>query len=418
MTSEMEIGSDSGVDSERRRALVWGTGAVLGGGLFSAPAQAAVTSIPSTSTALTSGADRMISYRFQQRMWQTPDGGNHLIINRGPLSPDASLVLYTSYDNGLTWSVALTLPQSNFSSTVDGQLAGNTLRLVYSTSGGQIMYAALTYEPATRNWSRKRQEPVFAVSGQVASSPAVVVDNAGNGWSCFAVQDTASLKWSLRLYFRLPNDSGWRDSEQTFGDTESQNSSRAGRPVLLPTGVGLIYTDQMIISWAARNDGAPMRAAWTDNTTLLVTPPDGDGRGPYGGHFSVVADPLGNLHMATVDMTRIVYFRYLQSTRQWDAMKVLTTPIYAIYVQTTYCDGNIVVIGNINETLQVIQSTDLGNTFSKTHLLTHPKATGSQDYANARMESPSESRSPIPVMQQFTDGMVQRLIYFAVPVVK
>lgn len=419
MTARNQPGESAGFDPDRRRALAWGTGMALTGSLSAPPAQAAVVTIPATGgVGLTSGADRMISYRFQQRMWQTPDGGTHLIINRGPLSPDASLVLYSSFDNGLAWAQALVLPQTNFSSTVDGQLDGNTLRLVYSGSSGQIMYAALTYDPPTRAWSRKRQEAVFSQSGQVASSPAMVVDNGGVGWCCFAVQDSASLKWSLRLWFRVPNDSAWRASELTFGDTQSQSSERAGRPVLLPTGVGLIYTDQKVMAWAQRDDGAPLRSPWTAATVLLNTPPDGDGRGPYGGHFSVVTDPQGNLHLATVDMTRIVYFRFLQSTQQWDAMRALTTPIYAIYVQATFCDGNVVIIGNINEQLQVIQSPDLGTTFSKTHLLTHPKATGAQDFANARMETPTESRSPLPVLQQYTDGAVQRLLYFAVPAVK
>lgn len=418
MHTENTIDSREGVDGARRRALALGAGTLLGAGLLPTPASAAVTSIPAVGTSLSSGSDRMISYRFQSRMWQTADGGTHLMINRGPLSPDASLVLYSSFDNGRTWAAALALQQTNFGSTLDGHLDGNTLRIVFSTSTGQVNYIALTYDPATRVWTRKRVEPVFAVAGLVASSPAFVIDNAGAGWCCYAVQDTVSLKWSLRMSYRVPGDTGWRDSEQTFGDTESQNSERAGRPVKLPTGVGLVYTDQKIIAWATRVDGAPMRSAWTDNTLLLQTPPDGDGRGPYGGHFSVVTDPLGNLHLATVDMTRIVYFRFLQSTQQWDPVRALTTPVFAIYVQATISDGNLVIIGNANEQLQVIQSTDFGNTFAKTHLLTHPKPTGSQDFANARMESPSESRSPIPVLQQYTDGVVQRLMYFAVPVVR
>jgi hypothetical protein len=386
MRSQKVAEHNIAVDESRRRALAVGAGTLLGSSLLSAPAQAAVTNIPAVGTSLSSGSDRMISYRFQSRMWQTADGGTHLIINRGPLSPDASLVLYSSFDNGRTWLAALALQQTNFGSTVDGYLDGNTLRVVFSNSTGGINYLALTYDPATRVWTRKRIEPVFAVAGLVASSPAFVVDNAGAGWCCYSVQDTATLKWSLRMSFRSPGDNPWRDSEQTFGDTESQNSERAGRPVKLPTGVGLVYTDQKIIAWATRADGAPMRSPWTDTTVLLTTPPEGDGRGPYGGHFSVLTDPLGNLHLVTVDMTRIVYFRFLQSTQQWDPIRALTTPVFAIYVQITYCDGNLVVIGNANEQLQVIQSTDLGNTFAKTHLLTHPKATGSQDFANARME--------------------------------
>ncbi|RAM52645.1 MAG: hypothetical protein C6Y22_04835 [Hapalosiphonaceae cyanobacterium JJU2] len=43
-------------------------------------------------TNLQSSSERMISYRHQERMWLTEDGGMHLIINEGNNSTNRSVV--------------------------------------------------------------------------------------------------------------------------------------------------------------------------------------------------------------------------------------------------------------------------------------------------------------------------------------
>lgn len=60
------------------RALVIGLAATL----WTAPLAAQVE-IPAGLTDLSSTSERVISYRLQEHMWQTPDGASHAMINRG-----------------------------------------------------------------------------------------------------------------------------------------------------------------------------------------------------------------------------------------------------------------------------------------------------------------------------------------------
>ena len=76
-----------------------------------------------------------------------------------------------------------------------------------------------------------------------------------------------------------------------------------------------------------------------------------------------------------------------------------------------------VLVGNSYTNLSVYQSTDGGATFTRTQALTHPAPTGAIDYSRPRMETPATSTSPIPVLQQYLDGKIQRAMFFAVPTV-
>ena len=48
--------------------------------------------------------------------------------------------------------------------------------------------------------------------------------------------------------------------------------------------------------------------------------------------------------------------------------------------------------------------------------LTHPPADSGVTYNYPRLESPTNSLSPVTVLQQYDDNGVQRLLFFAVPV--
>ena len=49
--------------------------------------------------------------------------------------------------------------------------------------------------------------------------------------------------------------------------------------------------------------------------------------------------------------------------------------------------------------------------------VSHAAPTGGIDYSRPRMETPATSTSPIPVLQQYLDGKIQRAMFFAVPTV-
>jgi hypothetical protein len=58
--------------------------------------------IQATQTAITSSADRMISYRCQDHMWHTADGATHVMLNTGVVGGGPSLQLFSTFDGGPT----------------------------------------------------------------------------------------------------------------------------------------------------------------------------------------------------------------------------------------------------------------------------------------------------------------------------
>jgi len=383
------------------------------------PALAA--NVPATPTNLTSGTERAISYRNQQHMWQTDDGGTHLLINRWPLSLDQALTLASSFDNGVTWTLGPTLSNTNYLTTADGVLQGASLSVAYSVADGSIQFAVFTYDAALRTWRRGIATTVFAGGAMVGLTPAIATDALGTLWCCYTVQDVATFETSIRMAYRPAGAARWSDTGLTFGEVtievEGEGTRRAGRPVPLPDGVGMIFTLREKIHWAARTNGWPASTPWTTTTIFASEPPFEGLRGGYGGHYSMVMDRLGNIHLITVDQNQGIYFRYAHDTAAWEPPRPVRKALLAIYTQATMCGDTLMLITSTGDDSAVYQSTDFGLSFVNTHRLMHAPAPpdGSIDYADPRQESPTYSRSPVPVLQQYSEGATQKLMYFAVP---
>lgn len=135
--------------------------------------------IPSVPTNIVGSVDRMISYRIQEHMWQTADGATPLMVNRGPISTRGALGLYTSLDNGANWVAKGAIPNTDLTSTADGLLTGNDLRLVYSDNTGAILSALLQYDPSAGTWTQQRiKSPVvFSRPGVLALSRGMANDS-------------------------------------------------------------------------------------------------------------------------------------------------------------------------------------------------------------------------------------------------
>lgn len=381
------------------------------------PALGAVESIPAAPTTLTSTSTRMISYRHQQHMWQTPDGATHLLINRGVQVPGGALQLQSTFDGGATWSSGPSLPQTNGLNVSDGQLSGNDLYVAYANANNQIMMGLLRYDPALKTWSLLRNQSVAVQSGVVYSNPAIGFDRAGNLYVTYVAQDSATLVYSLRMSVRAAGQLAWTELPQVFGSSDAESAQRSGRPVLTPDGIGMVFTVHDGMYWAQRQDGWSLDTPWS-LSTIYMTPPPSD-PDPYASHFSVVRDTAGNVHMATVDKGRVLYARYLAATQAWETPRQVASPMGAGWVQLTIAGDNLVLMANMLSMVRVYQSGNAGNSFIATHMLTHPLAPDGSglDYGAPRMETPSVSTSPIPTVQQYIEGQTQKLMFFAVPVV-
>ena len=372
------------------------------------------TQIPAQPTTLVSTADRMISYRMQNHMWQTADGATHVIINRGPGRQGRSLVMYSTFDGGATWvDSGVSLPGSNGSTTSDGYLDGDTLFMAYDVGTGVIRAARLQYDPATQAWSLAGTETVYEATTAAALTPALAADGLGRRWLAFTHQDKATGNFSIKLMRQPAAGGAWVDTGFVFGPVDNLSNERSGRPVRTSRGIGMVFQVKAETFWAERSDQWPLDAKWPRAPIYTKTTPSND---PYGTHFSVVADADYNLHLASVDGGQVVYSRYLVADRVWTT-RVLTDNIKASYLQATMVDGQLMIVTNSYTNLSVYQSTDGGTTFSRTHALTHPAPVDPIDYNRPRLETPAYSTSPVPVLQQYVDGKKQRAMFFAVPVV-
>jgi hypothetical protein len=385
--------------------------AALSLSLLSGLALCDVQQIVGTPTTLNSTAERMISYRCQSHSWQTADGATHVMINRGPGPSGDSLMLYSTFDGGATWvSSEVTLPGSNGSTTADGYLEGNRLHMTYDVGTGRIQYAELNYDPDSRTWVLGVRNTVYDSNMAVALTPALAVDALGRQWLTFTNQDKGTGNYSIKLMRRAVTDQTWHDTGFVFGDVDNNSNERSGRPIATSRGIGVVFTVHADTYWAERRNTWPLDAQWPQ---ALISTKAGRMNDPYGTHFSIVADSKFNMHLLSVDAGQVIYSRYLVAENKWTT-RTLTQKIRATYLQATMVEDKLTVVTNNYTNLSVYQSNDGGDTFARTHDLTHDAPTGQISYDRPRVETPAYSTNPIPVLQQYADGKIQHALFFSV----
>ncbi|MBZ8142075.1 hypothetical protein CLD22_19480 [Rubrivivax gelatinosus] len=391
----------------------WRRLAALAGALLLAvgAARADTVLLASTPTTLSGSETRMISYRHQNHMWQTEDGYTHLVANVGVQPGGAALRMFSSADGGVSWTAGIELANTDGSSTLDGFLAGGTLYVAYAQAGGAISFANLKWDLVTASWRIVRTEPVFSSATVKAVNPAVARDGVGRFWLGFTTLDASTGLYALKLMRRTSTATGWVDSGLQFGTPDSLGNERSVRPVAIAGGMGMVYSEHGVLYWARRLNSWPEDRPWP--VTLIRTPVGSD-VDPYGSHFSVAVDAQSNVHLALADSSKLWYARLLNATQEWRSY-MIAAPVQVAYMQMVVSGGTLMMIANNKTLLSVYQSVDTGASFALTHVLTHP--VGDADYSNPRNEAPSNpSSNPVPVLQQYVDGTLQRLMSFRVPV--
>ncbi|WP_395702426.1 hypothetical protein [Aquabacterium sp.] len=389
---------------------------VLAGLSIGAHAQATPVVVPAQEVPdLTSNADRMISYRHQEHMWQTSDGALHVVINRGTLAPNAGLQLYSSFDNGVSWTLAISTGNTGSMSTSDGALVGDNLSLVYNNVNNVIIHAGLQYNVGTKTWTPTGSQAVFASPNAIALNPAIAFDTVGNAWVAYVAQNTSTGNYMIRMAKRSAGGNVWTDTGLTFGAVDNTSIERSARPVALPNAMGMVFSVHDKVYWSKRDNSLPDNSAWT--TQLLYTRSSGSGSDPYSSHFNLTTDDAGNIHMAMVDAGNIKYFRYPVRTGVWNTVRTLTTDGQAAYCQASFVGGSKIQItsnvgGKFSKTLV---STDKGQTFAGGYVLMHPAPVDGTQYPYARLETPARVASPAPVLQQYIVDSVQRVMLFQEP---
>lgn len=378
----------------------------------------AVEEVLSTMTPITGGSDLMISYRQQRHMWLSNDGAIHTLINQGENGNHQALTLYSSFDQGNSWNLMLTIANTNSNSISDGFLFGRKLYAVYSSADGKVYYQTFSYNPQQKSWATDSANLVFASqTGTVASNPTLMMDRNRNLWVAFVGKNKSNQSF-IRLYGSEDAGTSWIDTGINFG---AVSTSMRKSPVLVnfQDRIGLVFTNDDSLHWAYRLNSAAMNAAW--QTELITTLPSGSSSDPYASHFSVVTDQAQNLHLVTRSGGRLMYLRYNQVTQAWDTPRYLTSDVNVGYMQIAVTlDDQLLVVCNQGggSNLILLRSSDHGTTFTSTTKLFPNQQDlanfSSVDMSHPRMEMPSVVDNYLPIVQQFVADGVQRLMYFKV----
>ncbi len=389
---------------------------LVAGGLGAMPLAAQAATVRAVESNLTGDNERMISYRHQQHLWQTGDGGFHLLLNRGALAPAPGLSLYSSYDGGQTWGFAQAFANTGDKSTGDGQLVGNSLSLAYGALDGNIMFAQLAYDSVARTWSVLGTEIAFASTQWSGQNPTLAIDDLGTVWCGFLSTSRANSNSSnLRVVNRVGGGNVWTDPNLLFGPTD-RGAQRSARLLRMPGGMGMVWTVRETTYWSLRSNGLPDNSAWSNSAifTGLATKPIDD---PYASHFSAVTDDLGTVHLITIENFDVLYFNYRLAAGAWSAVPVLLDDSRKVaYAQIGLTNGRLNVAFSVQrgKGAQVF-SPDLGLTWQAGADLALLPAGPGLNFNTARIELPSRSLGVMPVLQQYDDNGTQRLMLFRLP---
>jgi hypothetical protein len=388
----------------------------LGVPVLSGQALADAVSLYPTTMPMTSSVARMISYRHQNHMWMTSDGGQHMMINQGSNGAGTSLSLFSSFDSGQTWQKMMDINNTSDDSTSDGVLSGDDLFFVYSTATGELVFADLRYSSTSHTWELIRSQLIYYSPGSIAIAPAVAVDSKKRIWCSFAYRNLSTDENNIRLLVGT-NGGQWYNTKLIFGTTDiGKYPPKSARPVPIPGGIGMVYTDNHDIKWAYRLDDWTILTPWAEQIVYTHQPPyDID---PYQSHFSVAVDELNNVHIATVEHQSLLYLKHDYQANVWNPPSTLSTNVSVAYVQTTIASGKVFILFNALTWAAVVASSDHGDNFSYVYKLLHDLKLR-LDYTNPRVETPDIVIGDyIPTLEQYEDKItgVQYMMYYSVPV--
>jgi hypothetical protein len=177
------------------------------------------------------------------------------------------------------------------------------------------------------------------------------MDSNGVLWSAFRLQVTSSGNFRIRLYFSPDLGLTWEDSGVILGSA-NRWAEKSGKVLATGTGIGVVVHDLAgpttapvrSKTWAFREDTDPFDAAMPTELIAQMAVTTGD---PYGSHWSVAADELGNVHLSYQDDT-IAYTRYDAATQTWSSPRNLASIVGSYNSLTVAGNGDVYVFARFN----------------------------------------------------------------------
>lgn len=375
--------------------------------MFTVTSVAHAVSIIEGLTNITGTAERMISYRHQERFLITDDGTQHLLANLGNRESENryALALMVKESGSFGWEEVVDLECSDHESTADLLIQNEYLHIVYSC-GKELWYSRLSYDPFLATWWNLKKRRIFKSFTQTPSAPTLVIDKDQAFHVVFTLRN---LNFNVELV-GLSTDAPLR-SWDVSGNWGSHNKrpAKAGRLLSLDMGIALIYTD--VVTDGGVNGDEPQstlnfthkgpEGSWS--TPIVLETTEAGFHDPYGSHYSASVDAQGNIHLIWPVEKQLKYYRYDHGSEQWSMSYVLENPHKSVYSQVAlHTDGRVFLIFNTGNQLQVIESNDDGLTFNHTVFLIHPILKPLYDWSQPRVETPAVIFDRLPVLQQLS----------------
>jgi hypothetical protein len=278
------------------------------------------------ASGIVSDADVFVSLRYMRHLWITPDGVQVAVVQQGTYG---GLGLYKSFDDGLTWAWEQDLPSSDDDVSDGIMLDDGSLLLVTSIVGAgpsaDVEFLRLDYDVGVQSWFLDPLTPatVYDSTGtSKATRGSIAIDSNGVLWSTFRLQSTGTGHVRLRLFYSADDGLTWQDSGNIFGTANAWGEKDA-KVIATGFGIGVVFQDitgpaanpTRAKRWAYRLDTASLPAVMPSSLVATMTAVDGD---PYGSHWTLAADSLGNVHMSYQDGT-VKYQRLNVGPQTWSA---------------------------------------------------------------------------------------------------
>jgi hypothetical protein len=267
-----------------------------------------------------------------RHLWQAPDDVQMAVVQQGV---DVGLGLFASFDAGLTWSFQESLVRSSNIVSDGIALDDGSLLLVTSIARNgalaHVDFVRMNYDTEAMSWSVDPLAPsrVFESTASAQGSRATLaMDSNGVLWCALRWLDTSSGNVQIRLFYSEDDGLTWQDSGNVFG-TANAWAEKDAKVIATGMGIAVVFQD---IQGGARNPVRSKASAWRDDAdppeAAMAIEPIADMVGaaddPYGSHWSVAADSLGNIHMSYQD-GQVRYTAYDAVAQSWSAPVALGT---------------------------------------------------------------------------------------------
>jgi hypothetical protein len=367
-----------------------------------------------TLTNIKSNADKMISCRHQRHMWVTSDGVIHVLLNQGTNAYGASLVLYSSFDGGRSWKWILSIPNTNSESTADGFVFKQKLFLTYSSANGGILFLPITYDSLAKKWIFSQASTVYQGKDYIATNPTIAFDSNGYLWATFIAKQSSSGNYAIKLFNSSNQGLNWNNTYLSFGAV-NKSAKKSARLVALKDRLSVVFTNEDTFYWAYRFNNSALDLPWKAQSIFRYQPSSNNSI--YSSHFSLVADPLDNIHLTTHDLDKLVYIKFDRQSQNWQPAKLLSNAGGVSYVQTSLStDNRLLVAYNKQTQIGVFESFDYGKSFKFTKLLSHPQksdiASNFVSFEEPRIIMPAIINNSLSLLQQFQLGEGYSLVDF------